>query len=237
MCCWSCFTCCYGGDCGYCSECVDTAACNTELCSMCMTGTCQCVPVCTPTMGSGPCICTNTSTSCCISCVDCLPFAGTDENGNDIYQNNDGSLRYTDGSPATRSDIAYNCGACKGTPCSPHTCGTTTQPPSSRGGASSGGAPSGGGSGGGSAKPSGGGAQSPKNCTQVTKLTQAMAKFGSSLTSLLAGGKRTTAAKMLPGQAVAKSNTAISPNAYLLVVVVVGALLLFLAFGHKPVAD
>lgn len=227
------------GSCCVCSECVGAAACNTELCSSCLTGSIgiTCTPVCTPTPGSGTDICSNTSTSCVpIDVSACLPFAGTDANGNDIYMNPDGSLTYTDGSPATRADIAYNCGACQGTPCSPHTCGTTDQPP--KAGASnksSTGGPSGGGSGGGSAKPSGG-ATNPKTCA-VTKLSQAMNKLGSTFSSLFSGGQKVATGKTLPGQTVQKSAVGISPNSYLLVIIVVGGLLLWLAFGHKKVAE
>lgn len=218
-----------------CSEYVDTAACNPVLCSNCITGALcgvVCTPVCTPTPGSGPDICTNTSTSCCIAPVSCLPYAGTDANGNDIYQNPDGSLRYADGSPATRADIAYNCGACRGTPCSPHTCGTTCQPPHAS--ASSG--PLGGGSGAGSAK-SAGGQPRGGQATCSSKLSQAMNRFGSTVAGLFSGGKRTAAKNILPGQKSPQSATGISPNAFLLAVIIGGALLLFLAFGHKPVPD
>lgn len=239
MCCSASFAAfCGGGLCEsvpYCSECVGTAACNPTLCSSCITGSLcgiVCTPVCTPTPGSGTDICTNTATSCCIAPVCCLPFAGTDANGNDIYQNPDGSLRYSDGSPATRADIAYNCGACRGTPCSPHTCGTTCQPPH----ASQSSGPQGGGSGGGSAKSAGGQPRGGQP-TCASKLSQAMNKFGSTLASLFSGGKRTAAKNILPGQKTTTPSTGISSNSYLLVIIIVGALLLFLAFGHKPVAD
>lgn len=242
MCCCAGMTCCYGGNCGYCSECVGSATCNTTLCTSCITGAvcCCCSPVCTPTPGSGPDICTNTSTSCCVVDVSaCLPYAGTDANGNDIYQNADGSLTYTDGSPASRADIAYNCGACRGTPCSPHTCGTTDTPP--HGSASSG--PIGGGSGSGSAKPSAGGSKTgtpsgSKNAGSqcISKLSSSINKLGTAITGLFTG-KKTSAKNVLPGQAIAKSSMAMSPNSYLLVILVVGGLLLFLAFGHKPTPD
>jgi hypothetical protein len=239
MCCFGGLTSCGGSGCGYCSECVNTAACNPVLCSSCITGSLcgiVCTPVCTPTPGSGTDICTNTATSCCIAPVCCLPYAGTDASGNDIYQNPDGSLRYSDGSPATRADIAYNCGACHGTPCSPGTCGTSCQPPKAgSSNRSSSGGPSGGGSGGGTAKPSGG--KSNPQCSQMSKLSQAMSRLGASFTSLLAGGKRTNAKNILPGQAIQKNALGLSPNAFLLVILIVGGLLLFMAFGHKPVAD
>ena len=153
MCCGMCFSSCCGAGCGYCSECVGNATCNNTLCSSCLTGSCKCsgclnlicTTFCEITAGTNTSICANTDVSAC------LPFAGIDASGNDIYQNQDGSLVYTDGSAATRADIACNCGACRGTPCSPRTCGSTDQPPSARPSASGGsaGAPSGGGSGGG----------------------------------------------------------------------------------------
>ena len=240
MCCCAGLTSCAGGGCGYCSECVGTATCNTELCTSCITGAICCdaqSPVCTPTPGSGTDICSNTSTSCCVVDVSkCLPFAGTDANGNDIYQNADGSLVYSDGSPATRADIAYNCGACKGTPCSPHTCGASDPPPHAT--ASSGKA--GGSSGSGSAHPSGGKVALPPtrvNCTSQNKLTSAMNKLGSTITSFLSGGNKTAAKNVIPGQTATKTNTALTPNSYLLVILIVGGLLLFLAFGHKPTQD
>jgi hypothetical protein len=235
MCCCAGLTSCYGGNCGYCSECVGSLACQNALCSSCITGAVICVPVCTPTPGSGTCICTNTSTNCCVTDVTCLPYAGQDANGNDIYQNPDGSLRYTDGSPATRADIAYNCGACQGTPCSPMKCGTTDQPPHA--GSASAGSPSGGGSGGGSAKSAQGQPRATQNC-QASKLTAAMNKFGSSIASLFAGGSSVPAKSVIPGQAVAQTKVAaITPNTYLLIVLVVGGLLLWLVFGHARTAE
>jgi hypothetical protein len=238
MCCCTGITSCQGAGCGYCSECVCSAACNPTLCSNCITGALcgvVCTPVCTPTPGTGPCICTNSSTSCCIAPVSCLPYAGTDSSGNEIYQNPDGSLRYADGSPATRGDIAYNCGACQGTPCSPHTCGTTCQPPH----ASKCSGPQGGGSGGGSAKSAGGQPRGGKKAgaCAISKLSQSMNRFGSAITSLLTGGKRTAQGNVLPGQAVQKSALGITPHSYLLAIIIIGALLLILAFGHKPVPD
>jgi hypothetical protein len=235
VCCCSGLTSCCGGNCGYCSECVGVAACQNELCSSCITGSVICTPVCTPTPGSGTDICSNTSTSCCITDVTCLPYAGQDANGNDIYQNPDGSLRYTDGSPATRADIAYNCGACIGTPCSPQTCGTTDQPP--KAGTGTGGAgPQGGGSGGGSAKSAQGQPRTTVNC-QASKLSQAMNKFGSTLATLFSGGTRVPVKSVVPGAAVQQITPGISSNSYLLVVLVVGGLLLWLAFSHTRPAE
>jgi hypothetical protein len=228
-CSFCCFGCCSGG----CSECVGCSTCNTTLCSCCLTGTVDCKPACgqAPT-GSCVGICTPSCFSTC-----CLPYAGMDDSGNDIYQQDDGSLVYADGSPATQCDISCNEGACACTPCSPHSSGSTDQPP--RAGksnkASSAGAPQGGGSGGGTAKPSGG-ASNPK-CSQMTKLTQAMSKFGASITGLLTGGKKSPQSNVLPGQKVVGSTTAVSSNTFLLVILVVGGLLLVMAFGHKPVPD
>jgi hypothetical protein len=244
MCCCAGMTCCFGADCGYCSECVGNATDNTELCSSCIwSGGCVGFvnqgPMETPTPGSGTCIASNTSTSCTVDVSTCLPFAGTDENGNDIYQNPDGSLTYSDGSPASRADISCNEGACKGTicnPCSPRTCGTTTPPPHS---SASGGSGSGG-SGSGSAKPSAGTkpAAVPATSGCISKLSQAMNKFGSSITALLTGGQKTAAKNALPGQVVpATASLALTPNSYLMVILIVGGLLLFLAFGHRPTAD
>lgn len=71
----------------------------------------------------------------------------------------------------------------------------------------------------------------------VSKLTQAMTKFGSSITSLLTGGKNVPVKKVLPGQAVQASTFGMSPNTFLLVVIIVGGLLLFMAFGHRPEGD
>ena len=241
MCCCAGITSCYGSGCGYCSECVGTAACNPTLCSSCISGAIFCVPVETPTPGSGTDIATNTYTSCTpIDVSACLPFAGTDANGNDIYQNPDGSLTYSDGSPATRADIACNCGACKCTPCSPGTCGASDTPPH----ASAASGPIGGGSGAGTAKPSAGGAKTGipigtanAGTCAISKLSSSMNKLGTSITSLLTGGTRTVAGAVLPGQTVQKTNTVLTPNSYLLVVLIVGALLLVLAFGHKPTPD
>jgi hypothetical protein len=231
MCCCAGLTCCSGGNCGYCSECTGSAACATTLCSGCLTGTDigSGDGMCGSTAGTNVSICANTDVSAC------LPFAGTDDNGNDIYQNSDGSLVYSDGSPATRGDIACNEGACRGTPCSPRTCGSTDQPPASGGGGKAAGAPQGGGSGGGTAKPSGG-ASNPTN-SQATALTQAMSKLGSMITSLMSGGNRVPAKNVLPGQKISGTVAPMSANTFLLVVLIVGGLLLWLTFGHKPEGD
>ena len=230
MCCCAGITSCAGGNCGYCSQCVGSAACNPTLCSDCLTGTATGSGdgMCGPVAGTNASICANTDVSAC------LPFAGTDGNGNEIYQTPSGALVYSDGSPATRGDIACNQGSCIGTPCSPRTCGSSDQPPSSSGGKSSG-APQGGGSGGGTAKPSGG-AANPK-CTSQSALSQAMNRFGSMLTSLMSGGRPATAGTVLPGQKVPVATAPMSANTFLLIVIVIGALLLWMAFGHKPTSD
>lgn len=253
---WCCYCggCCYScGCCTYCSECVCTAACNPELCSTCITGACCCGAPCTPDPGSGvaicsPCCCSwgyctckpcspDTCGSTCQAPCACAMFAGTDSNCNEIYQLEDGSLVYGDGSPATQADIACNEGACKGTICNPS--GIPGSGAAPRGGNSgSGSSPSsGGGSGlGGGGKPSG---QPPKDKAkcQQNKLTAAMSKLGATLTGLLTGGKKVPARKVLPGQTVQASVMGMSPNSFLLVIIVVGGMLLWMAFGHKPVAD
>jgi hypothetical protein len=65
-------------------------------------------------------------------CCSNYAYAGKDANGNEIYQKCDGSLVYSDGSPATRCDITCNCGACAGTVCNSPLCNpqcvTTAQP-------------------------------------------------------------------------------------------------------------
>lgn len=217
-----------------CSEYVGVAADNNALCSACLTGTCQCVPVCTPTPGTGTDICSPTSTSCVpVDISACLPYAGMDINGNEIYQNPDGSLTYSDGSPATRADIAYNCGACPCTPCSPATSGNS-EPALTGGGGSVGGGPQGGGSGSGSAKPGG---STGNSGSLLSKLSQAMNRFGGTMASLFTGGRRVPTGKVLPGQAVNASVTGVSSNAFFLVILIVGGLLLLMAFGHKPEGD
>lgn len=194
-----------------------------------------CTTFCDITAGTNPSICANTDVSYC------LPFAGIDASGNDIYQMQDGSLVYTDGSPATRADIACNCGACAGTPCSPFSCGSTDQPPhasKTSGGSSGSGSGGGAGSGSGSAKPAGGtpSKTAPVNCL-ATKLTAAMGKLGSTLTSMLSGGTRIPARNVLPGQAIPAATSPMSANTFLLILVVFGGLLLVLSFGHKAAAD
>lgn len=219
----------------YCSENVDTAACNPELCSTCITGT-LCAPTETPTPGSGTDIATNTPTSCEPFDTSCLPYAGVDASGNDIYQQSCGALVYADGTPATQADIAYNCGACHGTPCSPGTCGASDRPPCASRSHKCAGA--GGGSGAGSAGSAGGGKSGGGAGGQcANKLSQLMNKFGSTLTSLFAGGKKSTVKNALPGQPVPKPGTAISSNTFLIIILVAGALLIVLAFGHKPTGD
>lgn len=230
-CCFGGFTCCYGGNCGYCSECVQSAACNPSLCGDCISG--DFTTDCCISAGSAVGICANS----CI-CTTCLPYAGSDGNGNDIYELPDGQLVYTDGSPATRGDIACNEGACAGTPCSPLHCGVTEPAPSaSRGGGSD--SPKGGSSGAGSAKSSGGSAQplsrsQQSGGTKPQQTLKAQNSLGSVLASLLGKTAAPVAAKkILPGQKVAlATTTTVSPNTFLLVIVVIGFLLLMMAFGQ-----
>jgi hypothetical protein len=193
-----------------------------------------CTQFCDITAGTNPSICANTDVSYC------LPFAGIDASGNDIYQMQDGSLVYTDGSPATQADIACNCGACAGTPCSPRTCGSTDQAPhatKTSGGSSGGGSGSGSGGGSGSAKPAGGSTAPKPTCCLATKLTQAMSKLGSTITSMLTGGTRVPAGAVVPGQRIPTANSAMSSNTFLLILIIFGGLLLFMSFGHKAQAD
>jgi len=68
-------------------------------------------------------------------------------------------------------------------------------------------------------------------------LTQAMGKLGSTIASLLKGGKTVPASAIRPGQAVPQSVGPMSTNTFLFVLLIVGALLLVMAFGHKPVPD
>src|ERR1700675_1167993 len=116
-CCFACCMGCWCGTCdGYCSECVCTAACNPVLCSNCITGDMFCGAACTPKSGSGVAICNPCGPQCQYVCcagnwpcspnscgttdqatLACAMYAGMDENGNEIYQLDDGSLVYSDG--------------------------------------------------------------------------------------------------------------------------------------------
>lgn len=77
-------------------------------------------------------MCSKTPGTAFCGCASCLAYAGKDSNGNEIYQRVDGSLIYSDGSPATQADIACNEGACAGTVCNPPLCNpqcvSTNQP-------------------------------------------------------------------------------------------------------------
>lgn len=205
MCCFGGITSCFGGGCGYCSECVGTAACNSELCGGCLTGTCQ-------------------------------PQTENLAPGSDV------SLC---GSPCITPCLIPNsqipCGAVNQTnqclPCSPLTSGCTDQPPCAckshqcaKGG--------GGGSGAGSAGSSGGGKSGSGSASACTsKLSQAINKLGATMASLLRGGQPTSVAATIPGQTVPKQPLTVSPNTFLLVLIIGGAFLLFFAFGHKPEGD
>jgi hypothetical protein len=221
--------CCFGS--GYCSECVGNTPCNAVLCGSCMTGCCWLTgSLGSPTPGTNVSICTNTDVSAC------LPFAGVDENNNDIYCQC-GKLVYSDGSAANRCDISCNECACRGTPCSPRTCGSTDQPPiaGSKTGSSTAGAPQGGGSGGGTAKPSGG-SSNPVKCNQMSQLSQSLARLGSTITSALTGGQKTAALGTVQKTTLSPAPS-ISSNAFLMVIIVIGAFLLVMAFGHRPTGD
>lgn len=210
--CSPCFSPCGGG--GYCSECVGAAACNPILCGSCLTGavapTVECV---TPGQDTGiagnPCI-----TPCLI------PNTNIPDNG--------------------ITNLSDPCN-----PCSPTQCGTTTQPPcaycnpdaTSICGKPT--TPQGGGSGAGTAgsagggKSGGGGSGSPCG----SKLSQALNRFGASLASLFGGGKTVPAGAVVPGLKTTKAPNVMSSNTFLLVILIVGTLLLFIAFGHAPDSD
>jgi hypothetical protein len=53
------------------------------------------------------------------------------------------------------------------------------------------------------------------------------------MSGLLTGGTKVPAKKVLPGQPIPANCTPITSNMYILAVVVIGGLLLFMAFGHK----
>ena len=225
----------------YCSECVGNALCNNALCSSCLTGSRAAALAALDCMAPGSDT-PITPAAVSMSCRDvssCLPFAGTDGNGNDIYQMSCGKLIYSDGSAATQGDIACNCGACKGTVCSPRTCGSTTQPPQAKASGSGGaGSPAGGGSGSGSAKSAGSKAACNALNSQLTALQKAMSGLGSTMTSLLTGGKtvKTGTNGVIKASPVSASSCTMSSNAFLLVVLIIGAILLMMAFGRGRAA-
>lgn len=210
--------CCGPGGCfgTYCSECVGANACNPSLCGGCLTGsaapTVECVTSGTGTCFNGnpcitPCLIPNSNISC---------------------------------AAANQSFNLCN-------PCSPMQCGTTTQPPctnpycnpDSINSASCAGTRTGGGSGAGTAGSSGGGKSggggSGSPCT--SKLSQALNRFGASLASLFSGGKKVPAGAIVPGLKTTKATNVMSSNTFLLVILIVGTLLLFIAFGHAPDSD
>jgi hypothetical protein len=236
MCCCN-FCVCFG-----CSECVGCYACNNRLCNRCLTGTQQQTMICAPTTLVGPtpgsCVAISfpATSQNCVDVSRCLPFAGTDENGNDIYQKDCGALVYSDGSTATQSDIVCNEGACRGTVCSPRTCGSTTQPVRATGmGSGSSSSPTGGGSGSGSAKSSCSKASCNSLNSALTAMQKSMNSLGATVTSLLTGGTKTAIANGAGGTIIGAPSTGVScvmsGNAFLLVILIVGGLLLFLAFG------
>jgi hypothetical protein len=77
------------------------------------------------------------------------------------------------------------------------------------------------------------------HCTNSTGINGALKNLGTSLTSLLGGGKKTTSPNVLPGQPVKQASSSellgkgISSNTFLLVLLVVGGLLLMLSFGNR----
>lgn len=236
MCCSPCFAAC----CLSCSEAVGNAACNPTLCSDCLTGTQapEAIPCATDiTAGQTVPLCDcKAISSHCYPCspdshgasdpppVDvsaCLPYAGQDGNGNEIYRQSDGSLVYSDGSPATKADLVC-------TKCSCNPALSCKNPSSGSGSAGS----SAGGKGGGSPrtatppKPAGG-TSAGKQMTLGTKL-------GSVFSGLFSGGKTVSAASTLPG--LQKSRNAVTPissNTMLLIIIIVGVLLLMMVFGRE----
>ena len=206
--------CCTGGACfslcsASCSECVGAAACNQVICANCTTGS---LPggffdglSNSPVAGSPVCICLPPAPCLC-----------------DV--------------PSVLN-IPAGCTA----PESPLTEGTTDQPPApincqcAKGLNPGSGAGSARSSSGGGGAPIGGGSRphisSP--CTNLAKTSSILNRLGTSLASLLGGGTRVPIGATLPGQAVPKRAgiAAISPNAFLLIIVVVGILLLMMAFG------
>lgn len=200
--------------CGYCSECVGAAGCNPMLCGSCLTGTVAPTVECvTPGQDTGiagnPCI-----TPCLIPNTN-IPCNGI-------------------------TNLSDPCN-----PCSPTQCGTTTQPPCAYNNPDATSicgkptTPQGGGSGAGTAgsagggKSGGGGSGSP--C--ASKLSQALNRFGASLASLFSGGKTLPASAVVPGLKTTKTANVMSSNTFGLVVVIVGLLLLFIAFGHTEDKD
>lgn len=207
--------CCTGGACFSlcsvpCSESVGAAACNPIICANCTTGA---LPGGffdgannSPVAGSPVCICLPPAPCLC-----------------DV--------------PSVLN-IPPGCTA----PESPLTEGTTDQPPApancqcAKGLNPGSGAGSARSSSGGGGAPIGGGSRphisSP--CTNLAKTSSILNRLGTSLASLLGGGQRVPIGSVLPGQAVPKRAgviSQISPNAFLLIIVVVGILLLMMAFG------
>lgn len=238
FCCCCCAASCWGGFCcescgGYCcSECVGCATCNNQLCSTCLTGSC-CGSTCFYAGAYAPpeIPCLGSDTPICLD-APCLGMPSYISCGPADCQ-----------SSLTATETAAYCsdtGNWVNMPCSPFRCGTTDQAPIGGGGGSAkGSAGSGGGSsgGGGSAKPAGG-TPANKKCDAMSKLTQAMSKFGSSIASMMAGGQKVSAKNILPGQAAQASLLSnMTPNTFLLVILIVGGLLLMLSFGHKSGGD
>lgn len=232
MSCCCCLTSCFGSSCGFCSECVGAAGCNTTLCSSCITGSC-CGPTCfyagansAPEIPSA-----GTDAPICLS----APCLGTPEFISCGPADCQSSLTATETAAYCSTNNTW-----VNAPCSPFTCGSTDQAPASHSGGNSGGgggsaagggAPKGGGSGSGSAKSAAGQKRNAGTCA-LSKLSQSMNRFGSSLSSLMAGGQKVPAGNIAPGQALPGPLSTMTPNAFLLIVLVFGGLLLMLAFGH-----
>lgn len=210
--CSPCFSLCGGST--YCSECVGAAACNPTLCGSCLTGsvapTVECVTPGTATCFNGnPCI-----TPCLIPNTN-ISCAAANQSFNPCH------------------------------PCSPLQCGTTTQPPcaycnpdaTSICGKPT--TPQGGGSGAGTAGSAGGGKSGGGGSGSAcgSKLSQALNRFGASLASLFSGGKAVPAGAVVPGLKTTAPANVMSSNTFLLVILIVGTLLLFIAFGHAPDSD
>lgn len=236
--------CCLGGGCFalcnaacsiVCSEQVKTAACNPTLCSSCLTGTSS--PACTAVCNDGPCK-GGGLPSCFFSGATAhpeIPTAGAC-----------GTSLCTCLIPPCIGVLPIPGNPCN-TPCSPLTCGVTDAPPapcqcggnqsrslckSNAGGAGSAGSSKGGGSG----SPKGlGGVQRPVQLTNpLTKLLNSLGKLGTGFGSLLGYHPPVrNAAGFYPGQPLTRGSAPpMTANTFLLVIVVVGVILLFMAFGR-----
>lgn len=203
------------------------AGCNTTLCSSCLTGTCGSTCFYSGANSAPEIPSPGTDAPICLT----APCLGTPTEISCGPANCQGSLTATDTAAYCSTNNTWI-----NAPCSPFTCGTTDQAPhggsSGGGGSAGGGAPKGGGSGGGSAPSAAGKKRNAGTCA-LSKLSQSMNRFGSSIASLMAGGQKVATQNVLPGSAVSNHPlSTITPNAFLLIVLVFGGLLLMLAFGH-----